>query len=92
MKKWGNYWLDLVEFENYIKTHIIKCINIFVGKRYSSSLRLRGMLTDAVRDCLEEIAKQEKRLILDIDYELELEYENDTFTGFKVTRLHADGI
>ena len=87
-----NYWLDLIKFESHIKACISKCIDIFVGKRYSSSIKLRSMLTEAVRDCLDEIARKENHAVLDIDYELEMEYEDDMFISFKINYLHADGI
>lgn len=88
--KLGNYWLDLIELENVIKNHIEQSISIFVGKRYSSQTKLKHMLKDAVKDCLDEYAKQECLNHLNIDYELSLDYRGDTFVSFAVSYVHAD--
>jgi hypothetical protein len=88
--KSGNYWLDLIEFEKVIKDHIEQSISIFVGKRYSSQTKLKHMVRDAVKDCLDEYAKQEFLNHLNVDYELNLDYRGDTFVSFTISYVHAD--
>lgn len=87
---WGNYWLDLIEFENSIKNHIEKCVNVFVGKRYSSPSKLRMMLTEAIKDCLDEISMQEHLISLNVDYNLHLDYNNDVFNGFSIIYVYCN--
>jgi hypothetical protein len=86
---WGNYWLDLIEFERNIKDHIERSISVFVGKRYSSSLKLRSMLSEAIKDCLDEVAEAEHLIALNVDYELHLDYQNDTLRGFTVSHVNC---
>lgn len=87
---WGNYWLDLIEFENHIKGYIERSIGVFVGKRYSSQSKLKLMIKEAIKDCLDEVAQQEHLLVLDVDYELHLDYEKDTFKGFTISHVHCN--
>lgn len=87
---WGNYWLDLIEFENHIKSYIERSISVFVGKRYSSSLKLRMMIAEAIKDCLDEVSVQEHLIALNVDYQLHLDYEDDVFKGFSITHVHCD--
>lgn len=90
VKKHGNYWLDIIELEKYVKKQIIKCADHFIGKTYFDSLKMKNMLNDEIENCLDEIVKQEKYLILNVDYELELDYENNMFIGYKITNLCVD--
>lgn len=87
---WGNYWLDLIEFERHIKSYIERAVSVFVGKRYSSSLKLNKMIGDAIKDCLDEVSQQEHLIALDVDYELHLDYEDDFFQGFTISHVHCN--
>jgi hypothetical protein len=89
MKKWGNYWLDLIEFENKIKGHIEKSLAVFIGKRYSSSIKLKVMMTEAIKDSLDTFSSQESLLYLNIDYELSLDYKNDILHGFSIEKVRC---
>jgi hypothetical protein len=86
---WGNYWLDLIEFERLIKSHIERVIGVFVGKRYSGVVRLRILIAEAIKDCLDEIAQQERLIALNVDYELLLDYKDDLFKGFTISHVHC---
>lgn len=87
---WGNYWLDLIEFEKSIKEYIHKSVTIFVGKRYSSSSKLKLMVAEAIKDCLDEIAFQEQLTNLNVDYELHIEFEKSVFKGFSINHVYCN--
>lgn len=85
----GNYWLDLIELEKKIQAAITKVIELFVGKRYSSSKKLHEMIKEAVTDCLEEVAVSEKIPKFQVDYDVQLDFEGELLTGAEVKSVFA---
>jgi hypothetical protein len=89
INKWGNYWLDLLEFEKYIKTRMEDSIDIFLGKRYSSLMKLRMMVNEAIKDCMDMLSEEENRF-LDVDYGITLDFDHDTFNGYVIDFVHCN--
>ena len=88
-RKWGNYWLDLIDFEKYVKSFIEQSIKIFVGKRYSSPSKLKLMMNEAIKDAIDELSKQDK-IIINVDYGVTIDYQDDILKSFVVTYVYCN--
>jgi hypothetical protein len=87
-RKWGNYWLDLIEFERMVQGYIERSVSIFVGKRYSSSLKLKTMMNEAIKDAIDELSQQELMMI-NVEYKITIDFKDDTLHGFNISHVYC---